>query len=154
MTVGNTASQMRTYGRVLIGGQLIWMQVNPDANGDPSQIYFTTFLQCLKLVLGEDPFWGNYGIPIFQSIQTQQPPDYYVMQMQQRFAPFFASLVVSRVESATEPTYDISVMFKTGATYSVTLGPQLLVDANGAAILNGNGSPIVVGSTPGVFFPS
>ena len=118
-----TAKGLRTYGRTGqvngVGGT--WVEVTTDANGYSDQVYYTTLIQVLKLNLGESPFYGNYGIPAQQSVITQVFPDYYVMQTQTQFAPYFASLVITRVPLTTTPTYDVTVVCHSGAVLSTVV---------------------------------
>ena len=143
---------MRTYGRITVSGVKYWVEVGPDVNGDNSQVYLTTLLQCLQLVLGEDPFWGNYGIPVQQSIVTQTFPDYYVLQTQRQFSQYFANLQITRV-STTQPVYNVSVTFNSGATFSVNVAPIFAVDGYGNPLIDGYGNPIVIGQSSGVQVP-
>ena len=143
---------MRTYGRIIVDGYLVWVEVGPDVNGDNSQIYLTTLLQCLQLVLGEDPFWGNYGLPVQQTIATQTFPDYYVLQLQNQFAQYFANLQITRV-SSTNPIYTVNVTFKSGAQFSVNISPVFLQNGDGTIATDGFGNPIVIGQSSGVQVP-
>jgi hypothetical protein len=108
---------MRTYGRV---GQIngmggTWVQVDTDANGFNDQVYITTLIQCLKLNLGESPFYANRGIPAQQSVVTQVFPDYYAAQTQTQFSAFFASLVITRVQGSFPPAYRVNAVCHSGA---------------------------------------
>lgn len=108
---------MRTWGRIAdsSGNLTKWVEVSTDANGKNDMVYLTALAQALQLVLGESPFYANYGLPAFQTIVTQVFPDYYVMQTQAQFAPFFASLTVSRASGYTSPTYNIQAITHSGA---------------------------------------
>lgn len=109
---------MRTWGRVADeNGSLKWVKVESDENGDFSYGWLTTLIQTLKLILGESPFYSQYGIPAQQSIVTQIYPDYFVNITQQQFAGYFASLTVTKVQGAANPTYDIHAVFFNGVTY-------------------------------------
>lgn len=109
---------MRTWGRVTdANGNKKWMVVETDANGDSSYVWLTTLIQTLKLGLGESPFYAQYGIPAQQSIVQQVYPDYYVNMTQQQFAGYFASLAISKVDGAENPTYSIDVVFRNGVSY-------------------------------------
>ncbi|EYE25643.1 hypothetical protein [Escherichia coli] len=44
-------------------------------------------------------------------------PDYYVNMVQQQFAGYFASLAISKVDGADNPTYNIDVVFFNGTSY-------------------------------------
>ena len=109
---------MRTWGRVNdANGNKKWVAVESDTNGDFSYGWLTTLIQTLKLGLGESPFYVNYGIPAHQCIVQQIYPDYYVNMVQQQFAGYFASLAISKVDGAENPTYNIDVVFFNGTSY-------------------------------------
>lgn len=108
---------MRTYGR--INGK--WVVVETDQNGDDTAVWLTTLIQNLKLFLNESPFYAQYGIPARDSVSQQIPPDYYVARVQQQFAPYFASLVITRRTGETTPTYDVSIITKQGAIIQETV---------------------------------
>ena len=108
---------MRTYGRIYNSdGTYTWTEVTTDANGNNDLVYFTTLAQVLKLSLGESPFYANYGIPARQSVMQQVWPDFYVALTQQTFAPYFASLLLSKVPTASVPTYNITAITHSGVT--------------------------------------
>lgn len=109
---------MRTYGRVTNAqtGQLTWVEVDTDANGQNDEVYLTTLCQVLLLNLNESPFYATYGIPQVPSVQQQVWPDYYVALTQQNFAPFFASLTIERDPTQKlTPTYTVTVVTNQGA---------------------------------------
>lgn len=109
---------MRTWGRVKgEDGNKQWVMVEQDDNGDFSYGWLTTLIQTLKLGLGESPFYAQYGIPAQQSIVQQIYPDYYVNMTQQQFAGYFASLAITKVDGADNPTYNIDVVFLNGVSY-------------------------------------
>ena len=91
------------------------MEVSTDANGYSENVYLTTLAQVFKLNLGESPFYSNYGIPQYQTIQTQVMPDYYAMMTQTQFAPYFASLTISRVQSSSAPVYNVNAVTFSGS---------------------------------------
>lgn len=98
---------MRTYGR---DSQGRWHTIT-----DQNNIMLTTLQQVLKLQLGESPFFSADGIPAQRSVLQQIPPDAYVRQVQRRFAPYFASLIINRATGTENPTYEITARFKNGA---------------------------------------
>ena len=106
---------MRTYGRIYSGTAYQWVEVSTDANGYNDNVMMTTLCQVLQLGRGESPFYANYGIPAEQSVVTQVMPDYYVLQTQEQFAPYFASLIIVRVPTATNPTYNVTALCHSGA---------------------------------------
>ena len=104
----------RTYGRVTNSdGSTSWVEIQSDSNGNFEYGYATTLIQCLKLSLGESPFYANYGIPAQRSVIQQVFPDFYVMKTQQQFSPFFASLQITKQQSTT-PTYDVNIVTTQG----------------------------------------
>ena len=112
---------MRTYGRTYdVNGKATWQVITSDANGFNDDVYLTTLAQVLKLNSGESPFYGNYGIPQYQTIVTQVFPDLYVMQTQAQFAPFFASLVITKA-AGTSPTYNITAIAHSGAILNAAI---------------------------------
>ncbi len=107
---------MRTYGRLTNpDGSKTWVEVSTDANGFNDLVYLTTLAQVLKLNLGESPFFANYGIPAHQTVVTQVFPDYYVMQTQAQFAPYFASLSIIRVPGSFPPAYNATAVTHSGS---------------------------------------
>lgn len=108
---------MRTYGRVIdiVTKKITWVEVTTDANGYDDAVWLTTVCQVLLLNLGESPFWANWGIPGHPSVISQIFPDYYVAITQQRFAQYFASLLISK-QPAPNPTYRVAVLTHQGAT--------------------------------------
>lgn len=113
---------MRTYGRITKSdGSTSWIEIDESPAGNFEYGYLTTLIQCLKLNLGESPFFANYGIPAQRSVVTQIYPDFYVTQTQQQFSPYFASLLVSKQQMALDPTYDISVVLTNGTTIQETV---------------------------------
>ena len=106
---------MRTYGRVTDErGKTTWVEVTTDASGANDYVWVTTLIQCLKLNLGESPFYANYGIPAHPSIVQQIYPDFYVAMTQQQFSGYFASLVVAKVNGVGKPFYRINVTTNQG----------------------------------------
>lgn len=111
---------MRVYGRIPVDltvpdGPKKWVVVETDANGFNDAVYLTALCQCLKLNLGESPFWANYGIPAKQSVQQQIMPDFAAIFIQQFFSQFFATCTIAKVPDAIDPTYDIFVTTHNGA---------------------------------------
>lgn len=105
---------MRTYGRISQDdGSYQWVEVQTDANGYDDAVWLTTLIQVLKLNIGESPFYANFGIPAKPSVVQQIFPDYYVAQVQKQFSPYFASLVISKLNSPT-PTYRINIITHQG----------------------------------------
>lgn len=113
---------MRTYGRVYTGDTYKWAEVDTDSGGSNDAVWLTTLIQCLKLNLGESPFYAQYGLPAVPSVLTQIFPDYYMAQTQTQFAPHFASLVLTKIPSRT-PTYNINLVTHQGAK----IGTQVAV---------------------------
>lgn len=108
---------MRTYGRV---GRK-WFEVATDAAGNNDAVYITTLVQVLKLNLGESPFFSNVGIPGPQSIVQQVFPDYYAAFTQTLFAPYFASLLITRPSDSYPPTYTVNVITHQGVKINASV---------------------------------
>jgi len=110
---------MRTWGRVTNpDGSRTWVEVSTDAKGYNDQVYLTTLVQVLQLNLGESPFFGDWGIPAAASVLQQVQPDYYVSLTQQRFAQYFASILLAkRPQPPNQPTpvYALRVVTQQGA---------------------------------------
>jgi hypothetical protein len=81
---------------------------------DSNYIYLATLIQTLRLFENESPFYGNYGIPGYQSVRTQIAPDSAVNRTQSQYSAFFANLTVMKDQNATEPTYQILATFLDG----------------------------------------
>lgn len=112
-------NKIRTYARVNNeDGSKTWTVIETDANGFEDNIWLTTLAQCLKLNLGESPFYASFGIPQYQTIVTQVLPDYYVMATQTQFAPYFASLTITRVQGSFPPVYQVNAVCHNGAILS------------------------------------
>lgn len=107
---------MRTYGRIYNpDGTYRWVEVTTDANGKNDAVYLTTLAQVLGLNLGESPFYANYGVPQYQTVVSQVFPDYYAMITQMQFAPYFASLTITRRQGTSTPVYDVNAITHSGA---------------------------------------
>jgi hypothetical protein len=117
---------MRTFGRivpnVLYPDVTQWVEVTTDDQGYNDAVYLTALVQVLKLNLGESPFWGDWGIPAKPAIVQQVFPDYYSTLTAQRFAPRFASLILTKVsptpldnKGRPVPTYSIAVVTQYGS---------------------------------------
>jgi hypothetical protein len=109
---------MRVYGRNSTTG--VWEVVTTDQNGFNDYVYITAMIQCIKLNINESPFWADWGIPAQQSVVQQVFPDFYVALIQQRYAPFFASLQITKLQSVT-PTYNVSVVTNQGVQIAVSI---------------------------------
>lgn len=113
---------MRTFGRIYnADGTYQWVVVTTDAKGFNDNVYLTTLAQAIKLNLNESPFYANTGIPQYQTVITQVFPDYYVTLLQMQFAPYFASLTITRRPSSNPPVYDVSALSHSGAQLTSTI---------------------------------
>jgi hypothetical protein len=97
---------VRSYGRNANGQ---WVEIT-----DTGYIWLATLAQCLRLQEGESPYFANYGLPARESVMSQIAPDAGIAKTQRQFAPYFSSLVVSRVAGAPVPTYNITAVFLNG----------------------------------------
>ena len=115
-------NRMRVWGRSYNSdGTYQWVQVSTAANGDNSMVYFTWLCQVIQGNLGEDPIFSNWGIPAQQAVVTETPPDYWLQKIQQRFAPYFASLMVARIPGTENPTYKVIATCPNGAVLDATI---------------------------------
>lgn len=117
VTVGGDAEVLEP------GAPSRWVAVETDAAGYDDYVFLTALVQCLKLNLGESPFWGNYGIPARASVRQQLPPDYNVALTQRFFAPCFASLIISKRPETfpPQPTYDVNIVRRAGSTMQTSV---------------------------------
>lgn len=113
---------MRVYGRTYDEyGVPTWQVVETQPNGSNDYVYVTALIQCIKLNLNESPFWADWGIPAQQSLVQQVAPDYYVALLQQRYAPYFARLTITKETGAANPTYNVSILTHSGTTIQATI---------------------------------
>lgn len=126
-----------------------WVEVDPDASGFNDSIYLTTLCQVLQLNLGESPFYADWGLPAYQSVQQQYQPDFWVNLTQQRFSPYFMFLGINKVpmQNPDTPVYNVTVGFQNGAMDSTTIIPQAMVDGFGLPVLDGYGNALSTGMT-------
>jgi hypothetical protein len=124
---------MRSWGRIWAlnpdgsqqspqpAGYPYWQEVSTDpTTGDNSAVWLTTLCQCLLLNLNESPFNASLGLPAAITVLTQVQPDYYVSRIQAYFAQYFASLLVSKVQS-NPPVYNVAVTTLQGARIIVSV---------------------------------
>jgi hypothetical protein len=100
----------------------VWVGVQTAPNGDNSYVMLVALIQVLRLNLNESPFWANSGIPALQSVMQQTFPDYHTALIQQQYAPYFSSLLITRTASFP-PTYSVNVVLLSGATLSFVVSP-------------------------------
>lgn len=109
------------YGRIPNGtGGTQWAVVQTDSSGNNDLVYVTALAQCLLLNLNESPFFATSGIPGQQSVIQQVFPDYYVALTQQAFAPYFASLQISR-QPGPNPIYQVNVITHQGVNINASV---------------------------------
>lgn len=123
---------MRTWGRIFFlnddGSKVVpqppgypfWVKVETDANGFDDDVQITTLCQTFNLNLGESPFYANRGLPAHPTIVSQVQPDFYVTEIQQTFAPYFANLVVAKVQN-NPPNYRVNLTKQNGAKVDFSL---------------------------------
>lgn len=109
----------RVWGRVYADdGTYQWVPVVTDIYGYNDAVNCTWFAQALKLNIGESPFYSQYGLPAYQSVASQVPPNYYVAQMQSLFSAYFPSLIISKnlaTPAAPTPTYGVQIVTTQGS---------------------------------------
>jgi hypothetical protein len=113
---------VRTYGRIDDGfGNKKWVEVEVLTAETDDPVWVTTLIQTLKLILGESPFYANYGIPAQQSVIQQIFPDFYVARTQQQYSKYFSSLIVSKVPGTRSPVYNVNIVTKAGTRLTVSI---------------------------------
>lgn len=106
---------MRTYARIYNdNNEPRWIVIETDAEGFDDYVWANTLIQSFKLLINESPFYGNYGVPAFQAVAQQIAPDPYVSNLQSLYSQYFASLVIARVPSDDDPTYQVNLTFQNG----------------------------------------
>jgi len=117
----------RIYARYTdAAGNKKWTVVEVGLDGSRDMINLVWLIQVCLLMLGESPFYAQYGIPAKQAVLQQIPPDFYVARIQQQFAPYFAALIIARVQGTENPTYTVNVTLHNGQTYTISVPPYQL----------------------------
>ena len=75
----------------------------------------------LRLTQGESPLYGGYGIPAPASVKSQIAPDAAVARTQAQYVQYFASLAISAVPDAIEPTYNVEAVLTDGTILNTTV---------------------------------
>lgn len=105
---------MRTYGRLPNDdGTKRWVEVQTSVDGFDDYVRLTELCQVCLLNKNESPYYADWGISAKNAVIMQIAPDLDMMLIQQRFAPYFASLTISKLP-ATTPTYRINVTTNQG----------------------------------------
>lgn len=121
---------MRTWGRlwerdsagaVVPGTRPTWVLVQTDENGFNDAVYCTALAQEMQLNVNESPFYGDRGIPAHPAVIQQVFPDWWIWQIQRRYAQYFASLIISKVPDLLTPTYNVSITLNNGAKVSMRI---------------------------------
>ena len=113
---------MRIWGRQRTNSNLpgAWVAVETTPSGNNDYVYITALCQCLLLNLNESPFYGNWGIPAKASVVQQLFPTLYMSLMQQRFAPFFASLTIT-AQPGPVPAYNVNLTTQSGTPFQMVV---------------------------------
>lgn len=105
---------MRTWGRIFNqDGTYQWVKVETTPSGDDTPVWVTTLAQVFKGILGESPFYSNYGIPAQQSVLMGIMPDFYMAMTQLQFSQYFASLIIIKIPGH-DPHYRVNAITKAG----------------------------------------
>lgn len=117
---------MRLYARTWTGkipgqGTPTWTVVETDESGNNEYLFVSWLIQVIQLVLGESPFYADWGIPAIQSVIQQIFPDFYINVTQQKFQSYFASLIISKVPNTKQPTYTVNIMLTNGTAFNATI---------------------------------
>lgn len=109
---------MRTWGRQKQsdGSWGPWVRIT-----DNQFVWLATLVQTLRLNQGESPLYGGFGIPAPAAVATQIAPDAAVARTQAQYVQYFASLAVSAVAGAAEPTYNVEVVLNDGTILNQTV---------------------------------
>lgn len=109
---------MRTWGRQAQsdGSWGPWVKIT-----DNDLVWLATLVQTLRLSENESPFYGNFGIPAAASVSTQIAPDAAVARTQAQYVQYFASLAISAIPGANEPTYSVEVVLSNGQILNETV---------------------------------
>lgn len=104
---------MRIYHKVRNDqtGEQKWLVLT-----DQDDVYVFWLVEVLRLVLGESPFFANWGIPATETIVTNIYPDYYVALVKDQFTPYFQSLNITRIDTKELRTaaYSIEIITLNG----------------------------------------
>ena len=112
---------MRVWGRVYnADGSYTWQAAETDSSGNNDLPASTWFIQCCKLSTNESPFFGDWGLPAQQSLIQQVAPDLSMSIMQQRFSPYFASLLVAK-NSGSTPSYNVTIITHQGVKLNASV---------------------------------
>ena len=115
---------MRVWGReTQSDGTRKWVAYGDNYDGGTDLAYFIWLQQALLLHVGESPFntsWGGWSL---SGLARAVYPDIYMTQTQQRMAPYFSSLSIKRVSSATENTvsYDVAATMLNGTAENMVI---------------------------------
>ena len=118
---------MRAWGRIYNkDGTYQWQEVTTDQHGYNDAVYVTALCQVLQLQTGESPFYAQYGIPALPCLASQIFPDMAVYMIQNKYAPYFASLKISKANAINQynvptPVYNIQVVTQKGSIINLTL---------------------------------
>lgn len=113
---------MRIHGRKKnADGTLSWVTIDTEKGGDQDSVYVLWLIQVLKMNTLESPFWPDWGVPMWQALQNTYYPDSSLAKIQSDFSQYFAYLSITRVPSASDIAYSISLITKSGsqATFQV-----------------------------------
>lgn len=118
---------MRIFARYTdIAGNKLWAVVETGKDGSNDMVNLVWLVQVCLLMLGESPFYAQYGIPAKAAVTQQIPPDFYVARIQQQFSPYFAALIITRVQGPENPTYKVNVTLHNGQNYTISVPPYQL----------------------------
>lgn len=97
------------------------MLVETDSAGNNDLVYLTCMCQVILLNLNESPSFANLGLPARQAVLSGVPPDYNMSLIQRYFAPYFASLVITRAPKSNPPAYLVNVVTHQGVKLSARI---------------------------------
>lgn len=115
---------MRVWGKLKnTDGTYKWVAYGDNLPGGRDMAYFIWLQNVLLLVVGEDPFNPDWGGWSFKSMAQAIWPDYYMQLTQQRMAPYFSSLAITRGTAPDSVTaaYNVQASMLNGTASSITL---------------------------------
>ena len=118
----------RIYGRLTnTDGSKTWVKIEPATGGNTDELNIIWLIQSLLLIQGESPFFPQWGINAYQSVQNQVAPDLAVNRIQQKFSQYFPYLSIkanARTSQSSTLSYSITLLTNSGTTFETSVTPR------------------------------